>query len=359
MSATQFRAAVEAKDHEGMVAALSPDVVFHSPGHVQAVRGPRGRRLRPRRRSSQVFEDFRYTDELREGDDDGARLRGARRRPVRAGHRPRARGRRRAHRGLHRARPAALGPHRAGGGDGQAPRRAMTGYLGLGSNVGDRRANLQAAVDALPAHGVEVARVVVDLRHRPGRRGARPAVVPQRVHPDRDGPRARGAARRLQGGRARRWAASPAACATARGPIDVDLLLLGDREHRSERLTLPHEQATARRFVLIPLLELDFGLRTPDGTSLADRLAALPLDEGVRRDGRPAARLGGPQRRQQPAHHGEHLRARGVGVLRPGDDHRRLVERADEDVGERARRLGLELAGLDAACSVPSTRPIP
>ena len=32
----------------------------------------------------------------------------------------------------------------------------MRGYLGLGSNVGDRRANLQAAVDALPAHGVIV-----------------------------------------------------------------------------------------------------------------------------------------------------------------------------------------------------------
>ena len=32
----------------------------------------------------------------------------------------------------------------------------MIGYLGLGSNVGDRRANLQAAVDALPAHGVRV-----------------------------------------------------------------------------------------------------------------------------------------------------------------------------------------------------------
>ena len=30
------------------------------------------------------------------------------------------------------------------------------GYLGLGSNVGDRRANLQAAVDALAAHGVRV-----------------------------------------------------------------------------------------------------------------------------------------------------------------------------------------------------------
>ena len=30
------------------------------------------------------------------------------------------------------------------------------GYLGLGSNVGDRRANLEAAVRALPAHGVAV-----------------------------------------------------------------------------------------------------------------------------------------------------------------------------------------------------------
>ena len=34
--------------------------------------------------------------------------------------------------------------------------RGMRGYLGLGSNVGDRRANLQAAVDALPGHGVIV-----------------------------------------------------------------------------------------------------------------------------------------------------------------------------------------------------------
>jgi 2-amino-4-hydroxy-6-hydroxymethyldihydropteridine diphosphokinase len=30
------------------------------------------------------------------------------------------------------------------------------GYLGLGSNVGDRRAHLQAAADALPEHGVRV-----------------------------------------------------------------------------------------------------------------------------------------------------------------------------------------------------------
>ncbi|HSD82073.1 MAG TPA: 2-amino-4-hydroxy-6-hydroxymethyldihydropteridine diphosphokinase, partial [Solirubrobacteraceae bacterium] len=70
-------------------------------------------------------------------------------------------------------------------------------------------------------------------------------------------------------------------------PIDVDLLLLGDAPHRSERLTLPHEQVTERRFVLIPLLELDLELRTPDGVRLADCLARLPLDEGVRRAGPP------------------------------------------------------------------------
>ena len=43
----------------------------------------------------------------------------------------------------------------------------------------------------------------------------------------------------------------------------------------------------ARRFVLIPLLELDFDLRTPAGERLADALAALPLDEGVRLAGPP------------------------------------------------------------------------
>ena len=45
----------------------------------------------------------------------------------------------------------------------------------------------------------------------------------------------------------------------------------------------------ARRFVLIPLLELDFELRTPDGARCADALAALPVEEGVRRAGPPLA----------------------------------------------------------------------
>jgi 2-amino-4-hydroxy-6-hydroxymethyldihydropteridine diphosphokinase len=58
-------------------------------------------------------------------------------------------------------------------------------------------------------------------------------------------------------------------------PIDVDLLLLGDLEQRSERLILPHPDLARRRFVLVPLLELDPALMLPDGTGLSQALADL------------------------------------------------------------------------------------
>jgi 2-amino-4-hydroxy-6-hydroxymethyldihydropteridine diphosphokinase len=57
--------------------------------------------------------------------------------------------------------------------------------------------------------------------------------------------------------------------------IDVDVLLLGDVEHHSERLQIPHRDVLARRFVLAPLVELDPGMTLPDGTRLADALAEL------------------------------------------------------------------------------------
>ena len=57
--------------------------------------------------------------------------------------------------------------------------------------------------------------------------------------------------------------------------IDIDVLLLDGLEYRSERLTLPHPDVLARRFVLVPLLELDPSLRLPDGTRLAGALERL------------------------------------------------------------------------------------
>jgi 2-amino-4-hydroxy-6-hydroxymethyldihydropteridine diphosphokinase len=68
-------------------------------------------------------------------------------------------------------------------------------------------------------------------------------------------------------------------------PLDIDLLLLGDLELETERLTIPHPQVTARRFVLVPLLELDPDLTLPDGTRLADSLARLGEGQAVERIG--------------------------------------------------------------------------
>jgi 2-amino-4-hydroxy-6-hydroxymethyldihydropteridine diphosphokinase len=68
-------------------------------------------------------------------------------------------------------------------------------------------------------------------------------------------------------------------------PLDVDLLLLGEIELDSERLTLPHPEVTSRRFVLKPLVELDPELALPDGTRLADALSALGPGQRVERVG--------------------------------------------------------------------------
>lgn len=70
-------------------------------------------------------------------------------------------------------------------------------------------------------------------------------------------------------------------------PIDIDLLLLEDVEMATERLTLPHPEVTSRRFVLVPLLELDPGLTLPDGTSLKRALEELGEGQNVERVGPP------------------------------------------------------------------------
>jgi len=160
------------------------------------------------------------------------------------------------------------------------------GFLGLGSNVGDRRANLQAAVDALPAHGVTVHASSATYDTDPvGEVLDQPAFLNAclRVDTTLDPEALLDACKAVENALGRE------ATGARHGPrlIDVDVLLIGDLEHRSERLTLPHEQVLARRFVLVPLLELDLELVTPTGRRLADALAHLSLDEGVRRAGPP------------------------------------------------------------------------
>lgn len=167
---------------------------------------------------------------------------------------------------------------------------AQRGFLGLGSNVGDRRANLQAAVDLLPEHGVRVVGSSSTYDTDPvGLVPDQPPFLNACVEIATElGPlELLDACKAIERERGRVLAGEPGYVKDGPRAIDVDVLLLGDRDFHHERLTLPHEQATSRRFVLVPLLELDFELRTPAGDRLADALAELPLDEGVRREGPP------------------------------------------------------------------------
>ena len=161
------------------------------------------------------------------------------------------------------------------------------GFLGLGSNIGDRRAHLEEAVAALPARGVTVVASSSVYETEPVG-----LVLDQRefynacLHIETDhGPEELlGACKDVE----RSLGREPGGQRHGPRPIDVDVLLLDELEYVSDRLTLPHPEVTSRRFVLVPLLELDPELALPDGASLAEALAALGGDgQAVRRAGAP------------------------------------------------------------------------
>lgn len=163
----------------------------------------------------------------------------------------------------------------------------MIGYLGLGSNVGERRTALQAAADALAAGGVRVLASSSTYDTDPvGEVLDQPAFLNccLRIETDLGPEELLDLAKEIEAQLGRDLEGG---VRHGPRPIDIDLLLLGDLAYESERLTLPHEQATSRRFVLIPLLELDFDLETPDGTRLSEAFEQLGFEEGVRREGDP------------------------------------------------------------------------
>jgi 2-amino-4-hydroxy-6-hydroxymethyldihydropteridine diphosphokinase len=164
----------------------------------------------------------------------------------------------------------------------------VIGYLGLGSNVGDRRANLQAAVGALAAHGVAVraASSVYETEpvgEVPDQREFFNACL--RIETELEPEALLDVAKRVEAELGRR----PGGVRHGPRPIDVDLLLLGGGRHASERLSLPHREVTTRRFVLVPLLELDPELEVPGCGPAAAALAALGPGQAVRRAGPPLA----------------------------------------------------------------------
>jgi 2-amino-4-hydroxy-6-hydroxymethyldihydropteridine diphosphokinase len=159
---------------------------------------------------------------------------------------------------------------------------ARTGYLGLGSNIGDREGHLRAAIAALPEHGVEVEAVSSAYETEPvGEVLDQPDFLNAaiRIRTELEPEPLLEVCKAIEVERGRMVAASR----HSPRPLDIDLLLLGDLERATERLTLPHPEVTSRRFVLAPLLELDSDLALPDGTRLSDALAALGSGQRVSR----------------------------------------------------------------------------
>jgi 2-amino-4-hydroxy-6-hydroxymethyldihydropteridine diphosphokinase len=141
-----------------------------------------------------------------------------------------------------------------------------TAFLGLGSNLGDRLENLQAAVRLLEA----TAGVRVDASSRvwetapvggPPQPEYLNAVlrVETSLRPRELLQACLGVEAALGRVRDVRW-----------GPrtIDVDVLLVDDLRIDESDLTVPHPRMTERAFVLLPLLELNADASLPGGSRL-------------------------------------------------------------------------------------------
>jgi 2-amino-4-hydroxy-6-hydroxymethyldihydropteridine diphosphokinase len=153
-------------------------------------------------------------------------------------------------------------------------------YLSLGSNLGDRAANLERAFAALPEAGVRALRrsslyetEPVDFLAQPWFLNfvveAEAFLMPrQLLHALQGIERAFGAGKRVP-----------------RGPrvIDLDILLYASSVIRTEEMEIPHPRMAQRRFVLVPLAELAPGLRHPVlRSTIAELLAAAQDNSAVR-----------------------------------------------------------------------------
>jgi 2-amino-4-hydroxy-6-hydroxymethyldihydropteridine diphosphokinase len=153
-------------------------------------------------------------------------------------------------------------------------------YLSLGSNLGNRAANIERAIAALPAAGVQVMRQSsmyetepVDLLDQPWFLNCviegKTSLTPQKLlHALQEIAAQIGPPKTI-----------------ARGPrvIDLDILLYGDSVIATPDLEIPHPRMAQRRFVLVPLDELAPSLRHPSlNATILELLAATPDRSEVR-----------------------------------------------------------------------------
>ena len=138
-------------------------------------------------------------------------------------------------------------------------------YLGLGSNLGDRRNHLSRAIDALEAHGLTIARVSPVVES--------PALLPDSAPSDWNRPylnlvlecsaQCSPEQLRIRIDEIQRAFGRQGTSHWSPRPIDIDILLWGRERIATEQLTIPHRDLTRRSFVLAPLAALAPRLTIP------------------------------------------------------------------------------------------------
>jgi 2-amino-4-hydroxy-6-hydroxymethyldihydropteridine diphosphokinase len=155
-----------------------------------------------------------------------------------------------------------------------------TAYLSLGSNLGDRAANLRTAVAQLDVAGRLLAvsslyeTQPVDIPDQPWFLNCVAAIATDKTPREllRLALQVEAAMGRLR--------------MTEKGPrkIDIDVVLFGDYVLDEPGLKIPHPAMHRRRFVLEPLVEIAPEARQPElGKTARELLAALPRGQTVRR----------------------------------------------------------------------------
>ncbi|HMD42147.1 MAG TPA: 2-amino-4-hydroxy-6-hydroxymethyldihydropteridine diphosphokinase [Candidatus Acidoferrum sp.] len=153
-----------------------------------------------------------------------------------------------------------------------------TVYLAVGSNIGDRKENLQRAAVLLQEAGITIKKVSsiyetepVDYLDQPwffnGVLEAETTLRPREL---------------LKATRAIETAMGSKK-AFAKGPrlIDLDILLYGDQTMNLPELQVPHPRMLDRKFVMVPLVEIAPELRHPSWNGTAEEILANSTDRSV------------------------------------------------------------------------------
>jgi len=154
-----------------------------------------------------------------------------------------------------------------------------TAFVGLGTNMGDKRANIKKAIAVLGGmKTVHIAGVAPVYRTAPVGYTAQDwflntvVKVETYLSPRELLAKLLGIEEKMGRKRTIRW-----------GPrvIDLDLLLYGDRVVKEKDLVVPHPRLTERAFVVVPLADLAPDLILPGGKRAAQLAADLMKEQQV------------------------------------------------------------------------------